>query len=699
MPSATLDSDSGEQPDSSAGQPRQVTTEPGPTAAPDATAEPRDADSEVRDAPAPDAGAGRRRRWMLVGSGVAAAWVLPVGTHLMGVDWLLPVVIWVLTASLLRSGRSLLDKLVLAAVLLVGAVSVAGLVLSVWPWGLQPVPVAGTALTGLVLIAVLLRRRPSLPLTPRGSDLAALGSGLLAAAVLLLPYLGRNFERRISLVILGEDMARHFSLYDSIGLIEKYAFFDRHESAPYLLYGMQTYPQGSHFLYALLDKFLRNGAPAGDSISSFDHYVGFHIAGYAAFAVLVFWAARWVTPGTVHGWPKVAIYTFVMAAVTFSELIAMFVRGYPGEIMGLALLAVLIALVARPPRYSRELIVMFAALLIGISWAYFFLLPISGAIAIAALIGHRRRVLRHWLTTLVAAAVAIPMAFMPYVLMYTDRVSALADLLPRGPVEGVNRPLTVGIAALLLAGLAAAPRSPVWRMMGVQLVIVASLTILLGVYQLVAIGHLSYYFDKAGHALFVATLVGLSGVTPLLARIHRRTGGRTAAASDRRRRLLEVAVAVLVVFGIFAGFGAVPLQRPSVKGNEPIRNVSWGTAYAVGHLQNRRVGMVVDEVLRRYPEPDGRLTQVIMPHKDHSYLSTLFVSVLHRDYGTLIRVPKSATPLYFFEDTDVTVPDFPLPRRIIVINSPESVAQLREILDTRPDLDVELISIEMRLND
>ncbi|MGH3738885.1 MAG: hypothetical protein ACRDT6_25290, partial [Micromonosporaceae bacterium] len=513
--------------------------------------------------------------------------------------------------------------------------------------------------------------------------------GLLATAVLVIPYLGADFTDRISMVILGEDMARHFSLYDAIGLTGHYAFFARGETEPYLLSGMQTYPQLSHFLYAMLDSFLRGGAPPPDALTSFDHYVGYHIAGYAFFAVLVFWAARWVAPRHLHGWPKTAVYAFVVAAVVFSELVAMVMRGYPGEIMGLAMLAVLVALVARPPRRTRELIVTIGALVVGISWTYFFLLPFAGAVAIAALVAYRRRVMACWVTTLAAAIPTIPLGLAPFLIMYSDRVSPLADLLPRGPAEGVNRPLTVGIAVLLLAGLATAPRSPVWRMMSVQLVIVATISILLGVFQIISIGHLSYYFDKAVHALFVVCLVGLSGVTPLLARVRRSGQGR----------LRELTVHVLVVIGIFSAFGAVPLQRPSIGDDlEPIRNVSWGMAHAAGNLENRRHARIIAEVLHRYPTSDGRLTQVIGPGNQSSYVSTLFVSVLYRNYGAMAHAPVSATPLYTFKKIDVKVYDYPLPRRIIVINNEDRYAQLEAVLATRPDLDVDLVFIELDID-
>ncbi len=631
-----------------------------------------------------------RRRpgvWVAVLGGLIAAWLLPVICHLFRVDWVLPLVIWGFTASLLRNGRTALDRLMLAAVLLFGATCLAGLVISLWPYGMRPVPVASSALTALVVIAALLRRRPRLPRHPKGSDLLALGSGVLAATVVTLPFVRADFATRIGLMVPAEDMARHFSLYDAIGIIDGYAFFDRHESDPYLLFGMQTYPQGSHFLYALLDNFLRSGGAPATTINSWDHYVGYHIAGYAFFAVAILWATRWVAGPSLTGWPKAAVYTFVAAAVSFSELVAMFIRGYPSEILGLALFAVLLALLARPPRHTRELIITVAALIIGISWAYFFLLPFIGVVAIACLVGFRHRLLAHWVTALLSGLVTVPIALTPYLIMYADRVSPLADLLPGGPVEGVDRGLTVGIAALLLAGLATVPRSPVWRMIGAQLALVAALTVALGCYQIVSIGHLSYYFDKSVHVLFVTCLVGLSAATPLLAKVRR--------PASAERRIPDVAVASLVVVGILAGFAALPLERPSARGVEPIRNVSWGHAYAAGNLHNHGVGKVIATVVERYPDSDGRLTQVVFANEGASYLSSLFVSVLRREQGTLRRQDVAAKPLYHVKDMDVTITDFAAPRRIIVVNSPETAEQIDTVLASRPDLDVELISLRV----
>src|SRR5260221_5420996 len=94
---------------------------------------------------------------------LAAAWVVPLLTHLLRADVVLLRVLVVATASLLTLGSTLFDRLFLAAVLLATASIPAGLLFSVWPWGLNPVPVAGGTLTVLIVAGVVLRRSPALP--------------------------------------------------------------------------------------------------------------------------------------------------------------------------------------------------------------------------------------------------------------------------------------------------------------------------------------------------------------------------------------------------------------------------------------------------------------------------------------------------------------------------------------------------------
>src|SRR6266508_6915041 len=77
------------------------------------------------------------RGWRVWLSAAVLCWLVPVATHLLRIDAVLPVVIWLGTASLLRGGRTLLDRVMLAAGLLVGVVGVAGPPSSVGASGMQ----------------------------------------------------------------------------------------------------------------------------------------------------------------------------------------------------------------------------------------------------------------------------------------------------------------------------------------------------------------------------------------------------------------------------------------------------------------------------------------------------------------------------------------------------------------------------------
>ena len=121
---------------------------------------------------APAAPPRRRLHEVVAATGLLVlAWLLPVVLDAVHLAWLLPPLILLATASLLRVGSTLLDRIIVALAILLGAVCLGGVVLSLWPWALAPVPVAGTALTVLVVAAVRLRRAPRLP-RPAAVDVA-----------------------------------------------------------------------------------------------------------------------------------------------------------------------------------------------------------------------------------------------------------------------------------------------------------------------------------------------------------------------------------------------------------------------------------------------------------------------------------------------------------------------------------------------
>src|SRR5256885_4747433 len=159
---------------------------------------------------------GGRRYLLVVAAAGAGAWLVPLTTHALSIDWVLPVAMWLSVASLLRGGRTILDRLVIAAAILLAVVPTAGLLISVWPWGLEPVPTAGFGFTALVVIAAVLRPAPPLPLAPRHPDPVTVGLGLLALVAVFWPYRHADKAGRFALVAPGGDLASHFSLYDAM---------------------------------------------------------------------------------------------------------------------------------------------------------------------------------------------------------------------------------------------------------------------------------------------------------------------------------------------------------------------------------------------------------------------------------------------------------------------------------------------------
>ncbi|MCW2901476.1 MAG: hypothetical protein JWO67_3741, partial [Streptosporangiaceae bacterium] len=113
-------------------------------------------------APADVTGRRCRPAWLL--GTVAAGWLVSGLAVLAGVDWVLLPLLVLAVASTLRTGRGLLDRLMLATVLLAGLLVAGGLLYSFSPWGLAPFPVAGSLFTAVAVGAWAGRRRPRLPL-------------------------------------------------------------------------------------------------------------------------------------------------------------------------------------------------------------------------------------------------------------------------------------------------------------------------------------------------------------------------------------------------------------------------------------------------------------------------------------------------------------------------------------------------------
>jgi hypothetical protein len=449
----------------------------------------------------------RRRRFhpaltaavLLVG-----AWLLPALTHVAKVDFLLLPLVLVATASLLRSSRGLLDRLVLALGLLIGLACAAGLVFSVWPWHLHPVPIAGSALTVLVLFALVTGRRPLLGAgRDWRADLGIAAGGLAGLAVIVKPFLGAGLGKRLDLVLLGEDLSRLYNSYDAIRAIGGYPFFHAPIGGVSLSERMVVYPSGSTFVPALLDSFVRSSSAQGTPASEFTHFVAYFILSYGLMSVCVVWAADWVARPFLHGWRRVAVVALASAACAFSTLVSLFMSGFLSSLVALALLAVLFAVLIRPPRVTREYIVIVAALTVGISFSHYLYLPLAVGAVLVTAVTVRRRLFRIPVTAGLTALVGGAITVVPVLVTFAGNSSEAADqLVLRGTAIGMDYNLTLGGVFLVLTAAVLRWRSPAVRRAAAVVAGTALFTLAVGVYSLRRTGELGHYFDKSTHALF-----------------------------------------------------------------------------------------------------------------------------------------------------------------------------------------------------
>ncbi len=574
----------------------------------------------------------------------AGAWLVPLATHLVGVDALLPVLVLGGTAALLRVGHSALDRLLLALALLLGATCVAGLLFSMWPWGLAPVPVAGLALTVLVGLAGLLRRRPSLPRLTR-TDLLALVTATVAAGYVLRPYLAGGLTRRIMMAMAGEDLARHVSIFDAIRAMGGYAFLDPARAGQLFFPGLSRYPQGSHLTLALLDGFVRGGTGLGSPVSAFDHFIGWHTAGFGFMVLAIAWSAlRVAGPVAATGARALLVLAPVFALCLFGDLVRPYLLGYTPEIVGLGLLAMLAALLARPVPARPSQAVLLGALLIGVGYTYYLFLP-AALLAAGAWLVLRWRWwwrARGWFagTAVVAGALAV----VPIVAGVV--FGGQTQLLRASGCTPTSRDLLVAFALLVAAGLATGHglRRPAWRSYLCPVAGAAVVAAGIGGYQTVHDGGTGYYYEKNLTALLVVLLVGLGAALRLVPPPRRypldRPGARpangrpgTRLANRLRGALSGPALPVaLLAAALAAALGAaVGLAPYRPAGTLVQRNP--GRAWFAGAAAPARLSQLTARVLAEVPNQPGQLTLVFTGTGFPSYLVTLFVATLERNSG------------------------------------------------------------------
>ncbi len=561
--------------------------------------------------PAPPVTSGsRRRRWPVLVALAAAGWLVAGLAQWLRVDWVLLIITVVALAGLLRGGRGPVARVVLAVALLYSATCVVGLLFSVWPWHLAPVPVAGLGFTVLALGYGISGRRFAIP-RPGSSDVATLAGAVTVAVVALWPLVQRGPGRRLAMFMHVEDFLRHMLMYDGIRESGGYMFVNQ-TTALHVTGGIGyfTYPTGSHFVFALTENFLRSGTAAGSATAWAGDYVWLFAASYIWLGLSVLWGVRHVAGPGATGWRSVPVTALVTVLLAFGPPIRVFDRGYPQETTALALVAVLVALCARPLARTRDQVVLVGALLAGISFSYYLFLPVALAFTVGWLVAHRRRLLRHWLvvvlTTLasIAGMAVIPglnwkyappgavllqqgqvapvpvVAWLPMVVFAAAAVIAQiirgrqaarlvtwADGVPRIPTQAPRADGAGHTPAPLPRGLT---RSS-WRWLtGLSVGWVGLLGLSASVFLVLAVaayqqakGGADYFDVKLKHQLMIVCLVLFGGLTLLLGRLAGWAKQRYPALSrPMASPALAAGLVVVLALGVVvAPRGAAPARR------------------------------------------------------------------------------------------------------------------------------------------
>ncbi len=560
---------------------------------------------------------------------LAAAWLLPIITQVIHADWLLLVVLLIGTGSVLRAGYYLLDRLMLAGILLTGTLIAGGLLFSFWPWGLEPVPVAGTLLTVLVAIGMLTGRRPRLPLRLRGSDAIIVGAGVVSAWIMTTPVAGRSIVSRLPFMTANEDKFMHFAIFDAIHRLGGYLFLHPAKVSTSIGEGTAlVYPQGSHYLYAVLDIFLRSTVNPGPTPAEYSRYFTYTLIGFGLLVVAVTWSARWIAGPVVRGWRLAFLCSAVATLAAAGPLTLLVGFAFDSETVGLALLALTVAVTARPAGRFKEQVLLAAAALIALFYAY----NLYGAVAslgiIVAALVYRRRLLRHWVFTAVTAAVAVPVALLPSVVgLHTSGIrGATTQLVAGGDVIHIPWILLVGLALVLASSLATRTgrRSGVWRALCAQLALTAVAAVAVGLYQTSSVGHTSYYFYKILTAGYIICLVGLGAAGLLLKPVRAKESARRQPRwrIELLPSLYAAAVAVTLTFVLVAASAIVQGAQPAA---------TWLDSWWSGRATST-VWPALDVLERAHVLDDGKPTLVLYSNlMRRNYLVSYFAGALNRD--------------------------------------------------------------------
>ena len=459
------------------------------------------------------------------------AWAaLPVGAAVVGALGLLapitvPIVLVLALASLVRVGETVLDRVMVTLALGTGLLCVAGLGFSLWPWGLDPLPVAQTAWAGIWALALLTGRRPAVPRWS-SADLAIPVAGVFALLPAWRILHADGFEGRLALVMIGEDNARHMMWWAGIRDSGTYLFMAGDRFPGSVIKGTEFYPQAWHFVAAVLDRF----AGEGGGLAEVDHYIAWTLLTHAYLLLNVVWLTM-VTRRRFGALQAVGAAVVAGSLVTGGELFRPVVSGYPAESLGLSLAlsaAAVAALSSTRARGAtcREAMLVLAATVVATSFAYYvFLVPIG--LFVAVWLWRRRHDVRR--TPVVLALTTVATAGLAAVMPLIGVTSAVEA----GALEVAGNAGPIWISLVVLGGIAAAGMilTGAWREPAIRWVLVAS-GCFLGFGGALALAFQSgYYVHKIWHVPIATAAVLCAALVLRIPRAPGRDGlVRTATA-------------------------------------------------------------------------------------------------------------------------------------------------------------------------
>ncbi|MEU8086709.1 hypothetical protein AB0B57_24240 [Micromonospora sp. NPDC049101] len=626
----------------------------------------------------------RTHRSLLIA--LAAAWLIPAAAYPLHLTWLLPPLVLLATASLLRGGRTLLDRLLLGALLLVGTTTVAGLLFTVWPWGLHPVAVNGAALTALTLIAAATGRRPTLP-RPGWTDLLPIIAAAATVGYLAQPWLrAGTLAGRLSLLALGEDNFRHVALVDAIGRLGGYAFLDPAGSRDHIVSLLARYPQGWHLTTALLDTQLRSATGTPSGVSSLTHYGWWCLATFGLLTLTLFWAAQRL-PGPLHPLHRGVLTIVVGALVLGSQMPRLLIAGYPSEVLGLALAVALAALVVRPLAGNREQLVLLAALLIGIGFTYYLFLPPAGLLVLGWLIAHRRELSQIRRTLLAVGLVTALLAPLPLLVGVLGDSQTEALDAKAGPELAEAWRALLGLTPIVLIALVIQARRAdrAWRRHLAAVLVAVGFALAIALANVLTGVQPAYYFMKGTHLATGLLIVGTAALVRLLP---------VPSGADRRDRIRAAAPAVLAA--ALAVLTVVTLcGLTGWRGSLLVVDKQSWTWLLVQHNVDKpsRVARVCAAAYRRHPVQQGTVTVVLDRTAYRGYAESICLSALQASTAQT----EQAIYLPVFEEPERTrkiMRETSGPIRLLV-SDPAAQGRVDSLLTRYPELRSRVTTVPM----